>query len=831
MINLEPLEVRRLLSSAAQVWQIRGDIDPKNLNDIITVQPTSADPSMLQATINGTVLATRNASDLRAILIFAGRGNDQITADTGTYTSIRVREFGGPGNDSLVGSDGNDQLFGQNGNDSLAGGKGDDTLDGGLGNDVLFGGDGNDRLVGRNGADSLRGGNGADLLIGGDGRDALYTTAQDKLKNARRDVILNSPTGEGFTQFQTMDDFKNWVIEAAVNRWRDSFGQRAFWWYGRGIPEQIYVTSNGAAEAMPQQPLNTALPATMTATAPNPDHSTTNTQEQGVGEADLAETDGQYLYTITSGQLTIVSALPADQMKIVSQTNLDGSPQGMYLIGSKIVVLSYVRSRILPPWGVGVAPTAVNVLRPIFWQPKLQVAVFDISNPASPHQTQSSTLDGSLVDSREVNGSVYVVVDNGLPVPPPDTIRTDDGRFYESEDAYRAQLAALDLSSQLPRYTTHVDGQSDSTGQLVTVPNLYVSGTDADDQNLTSVVTFNLNNANPGPSGTTTVVGPSGDVYASTQSLYITGWNWDDNTGSVRTDIAKFSLGADNVTLDATGQVDGSVESQFALSEFDGILRIATTVWNARDTSINSLYTLAQDGTNLDTIGSLTNLSPGETIYSARFIGDQAYLSTFKQVDPLLSIDLSDPTNPKVVGKLELPGYSSYLQPLGDHFLLGLGRDADSQGRVAGLDLSLFNIADPAHPTLVQTYKFDGSDPNNDSGSEAEYDPHAIQIFQDQNLIALPIWKYNSANDDYVEGMEFVKYNTSDGFSEAGFIQQDGVERSLRIGNVIYSAGTNDIDAVTTDDPSKIVGGITIASPPTDGSGGISDPTPIVVGG
>src|SRR5207253_4924613 len=139
--------------------------------------------------------------------------------------------------------------------------------------------------------------------LGGAGRDALYASPQDKTVNAGKDVVLDLPAKEGFSQFQTLDDFKQWMIDAAVSRWRDSFGQRAFWWYGRGIDDGLYTTADGKTEAMPAQALNTALPDTATAAAANPDHSTTNTQEQGVGEADLVETDGKYIYSITAGKL------------------------------------------------------------------------------------------------------------------------------------------------------------------------------------------------------------------------------------------------------------------------------------------------------------------------------------------------------------------------------------------------------------------------------------------------------------------------------------------------------------------------------------------------
>src|SRR5205823_285768 len=174
-------------------------------------------------------------------------------------------------------------------------------------------------------------------------------------------------------------------------------------------------------------------------------------------------------------------------------------------------------------------------------------------------------------------------------------------------------------------------------------------------------------------------------------------------------------------------------------------------------------------------------------------IGDQAYLSTFHQIDPLLSIDLSDPTNPQVVGQLKIPGFSSYLQPIGDHFLLGLGHSGDASGHVGGLELELFDVGDATNPTLLFKYDFDGADPNGGSGSQAEYDMHAIQYFAAQGLIALPVWKYESGIDDWKEGMDIIHHDPTAGFSEAGFIEQSGAQRSVRISETIYSVGSRDI--------------------------------------
>src|SRR5262249_8045217 len=157
-----------------------------------------------------------------------------------------------------------------------------------------------------------------------------------------------------------------------------------------------------------------------------------------------------------------------------------------------------------------------------------------------------------------------------------------------------------------------------------------------------------------------------------------------------------------------------------------GDLNIATSSGWGNDSS-NNVYTMRQDGTSLDPVGAILDIAPGEQIFSSRFIGDKGYLVTYQQTDPLFTLDLSDPEDPQVAGELDLTGFWSFREPIEGHCLLGLGHSGDEQGDVGGLQLSLFDVIDPAHPRLVGTYQFDGDDPS--SGSEAEYDPHAIQYF------------------------------------------------------------------------------------------------------
>jgi uncharacterized secreted protein with C-terminal beta-propeller domain len=331
----------------------------------------------------------------------------------------------------------------------------------------------------------------------------------------------------------------------------------------------------------------------------------------------------------------------------------------------------------------------------------------------------------------------------------------------------------------------------------------------AETQTLTSVVLIDAGVGEAGPDATATVVGPSGTVYASAESLYVTGWDWDEETGVTRTNLAKFALGEDSVSLAAVGGVQGSVKDQFSMGEnMQGDLNVATTSgWG--NASSNNVFTMRESGTRLEVAGAILNVAPGERIFSSRFMGDKGYLVTFRQVDPLFTLDLSDPEDPRVVGELKIPGFSSYLHPIEDGYVLGLGRSGDEEGRVGGLQLSLFDVRDPANPVRVASYSFSGG---RSSGSAAEYDHHAIQYFAEQKTLVLPVWNYDEESGEYVEGMAVVEVDTQGGFEQVGFVEQQGAARAVRIEETLYTVGSDTVVASDLNDPGNVFGTVQISN-------------------
>ena len=180
--------------------------------------------------------------------------------------------------------------------------------------------------------------------------------------------------------------------------------------------------------------------------------------------------------------------------------------------------------------------------------------------------------------------------------------------------------------------------------------------------------------------------------------------------------------------------VHGTLLNQFSLSEDKGVLRAASTVGFGPEAE-SKVTTLARDGGHLVRRGQVGGLGRGERIYAVRFMGDAGYVVTFRETDPLYTLDLTDPGNPRVRGELKIPGYSAYLHPVGDDLLLGIGQEATQDGRVQGLQLSLFDVADLAHPVRLQKAQIGARF----SQSEAEWDHHAFLWWPATSLAVLPI--------------------------------------------------------------------------------------------
>jgi uncharacterized secreted protein with C-terminal beta-propeller domain len=592
----------------------------------------------------------------------------------------------------------------------------------------------------------------------------------------------------GFTQFGSADAFRQYLREKALADYKDLFGQHRpaidYRFYGSNL---LHVDQ--------------AVPAAFAQTQAAADSSTsfpqTNVQVRGVDEGDLVKTDGSYIYTLTHQELDIVQAFPATSLHIASQTPIEGYAYAEYLEGDRLAVLSTV----LGSAGQDVQPLVqtadgFGLIFPSY--SKTKVTVFDVSDRSAPREVQTVYVDGAQLASRAIGNRVYLVMQNyfaGLPGPAYTTFNGES--IYESEADYLARVDGNELQLALPHYYVRPGGgdQPLEPAGYLTDPAQVYKPQSPDEYNLISVMVFDMAGDAPTPTATVSFFGSyASTLYANTDHLYLALPRWGgDNPGS---SIVQLTLDGSQVTLTASGFVTGQVLNQFSMDEQGPYLRVATTAnWGANAT--NNLYVLARDGEQLNVVGKIEDLAHGERIMAASFLGTRAILVTFQSIDPLFAIDLTDPTHPRDAGELHLPGFSTYLQPIDTTHLIGVGRES---GWGSGLKLSLFDVSDLAHPVEVDHFAIE---PTNwswwwGSGSEAEWDHHAVGYFPEYHTLTIPVYgTYTAGNYSSLQSSLWIfQVGVTTGFQLLGQVNHDSqVRRSLRIDDQLYSVADDSIQA------------------------------------
>ncbi len=298
-------------------------------------------------------------------------------------------------------------------------------------------------------------------------------------------------------------------------------------------------------------------------------------------------------------------------------------------------------------------------------------------------------------------------------------------------------------------------------------------------------------------------------VYSSRENLYVathpwwSAWNPVDEFTSY---VHKFELESSKSEYVASGQVPGYLLSQWAMSEHNGDLRVASTDqdgWNT-ETSHSLVTVLREEGGELKQVGQVDGLGQGEEIYAVRFMGDRGYIVTFRQIDPLYTLDLTDPTSPAVKGELKINGYSAYLHPVAENLLLGVGRDGDDEGTVFGTQLSLFDVSDMANPVRLHA-----TDIGSDWGSsEVEFDHKAFLYWQPSQTVVVPVnsWSFEGDVESHFNGALGYQVDAEAGFTLLGDVEHDdgnqdpwwygnGIRRSLVIGESLYTVSSMGLKA------------------------------------
>ncbi len=564
---------------------------------------------------------------------------------------------------------------------------------------------------------------------------------------------------------------------------------------------QYYGIEYSGIETLPSKPDSSA--------DENKDATSTNLQEVGVDESDILKNDGKHIFSVdnTNAKIIITSfeKIATQDYKPLFKIDMkDKNVVAMYLQENRLSVISHksynyiydkpVDDAVIPPAVVSVKQRLVP-----YYENASQyftLDMFDVSDVSAIKNIGSYDIDGSYEESRLIDGKLFLIsqfypnIEYVYLKVYEETVCTElnreetyanctgstmiceDGKdckvvqecnYGEDYQAWNDNLCyqynydtkgawKYDYDNPIIKSENLIPSISDGkSSQPLVRPSKFYAPNKLDQRaNITSISRFDIETASA--EETLSFLGDTHTYYASMSSLYLVSskypYYYSYDYSKTQQTIYKFSLG-DTFAYKGRGKVDGTMLNQFSMSEKDEYLRVATTVgqawWNAE--TMNSVYTLKENGEKLEIKGALKGLGKkGETIKAVRFMGDRGFVVTFKQTDPLYTLDMSDPLNPTKLGELSIPGFSSYLHVIDENRLLSIGRDADEKGRALALQVSLFNISDFANPKLADKITIGDASLHSTTQSEAEYNHKAFVYRESDKIFGFPFTDYTSGS-------------------------------------------------------------------------------------
>ena len=517
------------------------------------------------------------------------------------------------------------------------------------------------------------------------------------------------------------------------------------------------------------------------------DFSTTNIQEEGVDEADIIKNDGSHIFYARGNDVRIVKAYPIEEMKEEAKIEIEGmNITELFLEQDTLIVLgnkNYNEYNILDD--------EIMIKRSSSYYDRgnnIEVRIFDISDRKNPKQIRSVSLDGNLVSSRRVGETLYLI----------------SNKYLYSYDVKKPLPVLRDIHG-------NIDQKFDvapNCGNISYFPNF-------SSPNLTTVTAININNPQI-KIAMKNFLGAGNNLYSSPKNIYIVQsdtqqvfedkdgiaqWGWNDISK-----ISKFSIDGQNINFAAQGTVNGRVLNQYSMSEFEKNFRIATTQ-NSRGKVSNNVFILDE---NLKTLGEINNIAKGEQIKSVRFMGKRGFVVTFRNVDPLFVIDMN-PENPQIVGELKIPGWSDYLHPIDENYLIGFGKEVKAESAnndrltwdmLMGMKLSIFDVSDIENPKEIHKTVI------GERGTESEIlrNPRSLFFDKKRQLIGFPITvQIKDKNSQYenfktsFQGAYLYHFDIEKGFTLQGAIshypkfsenfwdRNYTIQRLIRIGEQMYS--------------------------------------------
>lgn len=534
----------------------------------------------------------------------------------------------------------------------------------------------------------------------------------------------------------------------------------------KNVLEENHKKEIDTKDLISEDSVTSSYESSETSKADTSDYSTTNIQVENVDEADVVKTDGEYIYYIANQKIYIVKA---SELKVVAEIKIKEDnekfyPKEIYINKNRLIILGNSKEYIEYKNKDGDSLVLEEIYR-ISSHYMSKALVYDISNKEDIKQIREIGLDGNYIQSRMIGENVYFISTKSL-------------NYYKEISDNEILPMVKDTSS------------SDETKKIECTDIVYFEGTNS--YRYMIVAGFNIYNNNE--VNTETFFGASDTIYASEENLYITQSIYKDGYFSKGTEniIYKFNMKESQIQLQCKGKIDGYLNNQFSMDEYEGNLRIATTS-GYDEKSSNQLYILDE---NLKEIGKIENLAKGEKIYSVRFIGKVGYIVTFKQIDPLFVIDLSNPTNPMVKGELKIPGYSSYLHPYDENHIIGIGYNTKTSkyGAItnSNMKMSMFDVSDLENPK--EMFSIDIGEEK--SYSEITSNHKALFYNKDRNLIGFPVTYRNSGVSE--NGLVIYKINLENGFEMYGEIKQKinyktNIDRAIYIGDKLYTLSDRQI--------------------------------------
>lgn len=538
------------------------------------------------------------------------------------------------------------------------------------------------------------------------------------------------------------------------------------------------------------------------------DYSETNTQVEGVDEMDNVITDGKYIYSIQYNAVLITLAYTQgggvdvlDNYKTIEYVDdATECPTGFYVTGlyaddDHLIVIGSQYEYYCE--GSSGPEPAYEEDYYYYWygyNNNVQIFVYDKNDDFA--LVSEYELTGDLIGTRKIGDDLFVITSEYLPL-------------YEDD---------IDVDEYLPSFT--------SQGETFTVDYqdiIYVDGTSPN-----SFTTFYGIDLATEEVDMEVLLGDNGyNLYVSHDNIYLVGniyyfvpmadvLDFEEPVAETKTAIQKVSIDGNDVEYVTTGTVLGYTLNQFSMDEHNGYLRIATTTGWWGDDINNRVFILDED---LEEVARIEGLGkPGETIRSVRFVGDYGYVVTFEQTDPFYVINLSDPENPFTEGELEIPGFSTYLQPLGANYMLGIGF-GDSEGGTNGLKISIYDISDKTNPVVFAEDIFDYSE-FVWGWSSATYNHKDLLVDLGKGIIALPFQTSNWSSTTgyrYTSGILVYDFNEITGLTQEGFItHEQAAEEDVYVYKIkfidqyFYTISNKYIKASLISDPETIVNEVTL---------------------